>query len=93
MVHEKAKSGDPDFDDKVPLDQHVGGKTVTAGDGREVFVSDTLGPINPDGSHASLDEAPDEGDNRPKPGGQATEASSVQVADVKPPAARASKIK
>lgn len=80
MVYEKKRSGDPDYDDKVPADQQAGGKTVTAGDGREVFVSDSLGPVNPDGSHADLDDPKgDAADNRPAPGQVATEPSEVQT--------------
>lgn len=81
MVHEKARSGDPDFDDKVPADQH-GGKTVTAGDGREVLLTESNGPVNLDGTHANLDDPKGEaGDNRPEPGGVATEPSEVQTYD------------
>ena len=82
MVHDKAKSGDPDFDDKVPADAHAGGKVVRAGDGSEVLVTDANGPINPDGSHAGLTKEDQEsGDHRPAPGGVATEASEAQVFD------------
>lgn len=79
MVHEKARSGDPDFDDKVPADQHAG-KTVTAGDGREVLLTESNGPVHRDGTHANLDDpAGDAADNRPAPGGVATEVSEVQT--------------
>lgn len=81
MVYDKAKSGDPDYDDKVPAEQHVG-KTVTTPDGREVLITEAGGPVDPaTGAHASLDAPADEGDNRPAPGGVATEASSVQTYD------------
>jgi hypothetical protein len=81
MVHEKAKSGDPDYDDKVPADRHVG-KTVTAGDGREVRLTEANGPQNLDGTHANLDDPKgDAGDNRPTPGEVATEESEVQTYD------------
>lgn len=80
MVYDKKRSGDPDFDDKVPADAHAGGKTVTAGDGSEVFVSDSLGPITPEGSHADLEDPKgDATDNRPAPGQVATEVSEVQT--------------
>lgn len=82
MVHDKKKSGDPDFDDKVPAETHAGGKVVSAGDGRELFVSDAVGPVNPDGSHAAIDKSDaEQGDNRPAPGDVATEASEAQVFD------------
>lgn len=81
MVHEKKKSGDPDYDDKVPADQHVG-TVVTAGDGREVRITEANGPQNLDGTHANLDDPKGEdGDNRPAPGGVATEVSDVQTYD------------
>lgn len=81
MVHEKSKSGDPDYDDKVPADAHVG-KVVTAGDGREVRITEANGPQNLDGTHANLDDIKGEdGDNRPAPGEVATEESTVQTYD------------
>ena len=81
MVHEKKRSGDPDYDDKVPADAHVG-KVVTAGDGREVRITEANGPQNLDGTHANLDDPKgDEGDNRPKPGDVAKEESTVQTYD------------
>jgi len=83
MVHDKSKSGDPDYDDKVPADRHVG-KVVTAGDGREVRITEANGPQNLDGTHANLDDPKGEaGDNRPAPGGVATEESEVQTYDAK----------
>lgn len=83
MVHEKQKSGDPDYDDKVPADQHVG-RMVIAGDGREVLITEANGPVNLDGSHANLDDPKGEaGDNRPAPGEVATKASEVQTYDTK----------
>lgn len=80
MVHDKAKSGDPDYDDKVPMEDQVG-KTVTAGDGREVLISESVGPIDRvTGQHVNLDDpAGDAEDNRPAPGDVATEASTVQT--------------
>jgi len=81
MVHEKKKSGDPDYDDKVPAERHVG-QVVTAGDGREVRLTEANGPQNLDGTHANLDDPKgDDGDNRPAPGGVAKEESTVQTYD------------
>lgn len=77
MVHDKKRSGDPDYDDKVPLTQQLG-ETVKGPDGRDVLLTESVGPINPDGSHANLDEDPDARDNRPAPGGVAEEPSEVQ---------------
>ena len=77
MVHDKKRSGDPDYDDKVPMAEQVG-ETVTGPDGQEVLVTETAGPVNPDGSHADLTGAAAEQDNRPAPGGVATESSTVQ---------------
>lgn len=78
MVYDKNKSGDPDFDDKQPISQH-GPITVTAGDGREVIMSESLGPVDAAGAHVNMDD-PDgmAGDNRPAPGQVATETSDVQ---------------
>lgn len=79
MVYDKKRSGDPDYDDKVPADAHAA-KVVRAGDGREVIMTASNGPVNPDGTHADIhDPAGDEGDNRPAPGDVATEASTVQT--------------
>jgi len=82
MVYDKAKSGDPDYDDKVPAEQHMG-KTVTAPDGREAIITEATGPVDAaTGQHVNLDAAPaGEGDNRPAPGGVAAEASDVQTYD------------
>lgn len=80
MVYDKAKSGDPDFDDKVPAEQHAG-KTVTAPDGREVTVTEATGPVDTFGTHVNLDAPAEDGDNRPAPGGVADEASEVQTYD------------
>jgi len=80
MVHPKKKSGDPDYDDKVPAEQHAGGTLVKTDDGREVFISDVIGPVDAAGAHVALDGPTAEDlDNRPEPGGQATEASAVQT--------------
>lgn len=79
MVYDKKRSGDPDYDDKVPADQHAA-KVVRAGDGREVIMTEANGPINPDGTHADIrDPQGDAQDNRPAPGDVATEASEVQT--------------
>lgn len=82
MVHEKKKSGDPDYDDKVPADQHVG-RIVTAGDGREVLITESNGPVDRvTGQHVNLDDPKGEaGDNRPAPGEVATDVSEVQTYD------------
>jgi hypothetical protein len=82
MVYEKAKSGDPDYDDKQPIGQH-GGRLVTSPDGREVLMSDVLGPVDRyTGEHVDMTAKADAGDNRPAPGEVATEASSVQTYSV-----------
>lgn len=79
MVYDKARSGDPDYDDKVPADQHSA-KVVTAGDGTEVIMTKANGPVNRAGEHVNLDDpAGDAKDNRPVPGQVATEASEVQT--------------
>lgn len=80
MVHPKKKSGDPDYDDKVPLESQIG-KVVTAGDGRQVLLTESTGPVDAvTGEHVNLDDPTGESqDNRPEPGGQATEPSTVQT--------------
>ena len=79
MVYDKKRSGDPDYDDKVPAEQHAA-KVVRAGDGREVIMTEATGPVNPDGTHADIrDPQGDAEDNRPAPGDVATEASAVQT--------------
>lgn len=79
MVYEKNKSGDPDYDDKVPADVHAA-KTVTAGDGTEVIMTEANGPVNALGEHVNLDDPKgEELDNRPAPGEVATEVSDVQT--------------
>jgi len=77
MVHEKKKSGDPDFDDKVPAGDHL--TVVTAGDGKIVGRMDpALGPVTPEGSH--LPQVPAEDlDTRPAPGEVAEVKSDVQT--------------
>lgn len=82
MVYDKKRSGDPDYDDKVPLVKQLG-EVVQGDDGREVRITTANGPQNLDGTHANLaDPKGDEQDNRPAPGGQATEESAVQTYDV-----------
>ena len=83
MVYEKKRSGDPDYDDKVPLVKQVG-EVVKGDDGREVRITTANGPQNLDGTHANLEDPKgDETDNRPAPGEQATEESEVQTYDTK----------
>jgi len=83
MVYDKKRSGDPDYDDKVPLVRQLG-EVVKSDDGREVRITTANGPQNLDGTHANLDDPKgDETDNRPAPGGQATEESTVQTYDQK----------
>ena len=79
MVYDKNRSGDPDFDDKQPADQHAA-EIVTGADGRDVLLTEANGPIDRvTGAHASLDDKPDAQDNRPAPGEVATETSEVQT--------------
>lgn len=63
MVHAKKKSGDPDFDDKVPLRDQLG-EVVEGPNGEPVRVTESVGPVNADGSHAALDAAAED-DDRP----------------------------
>lgn len=80
MVYDKKRSGDPDYDDKVPLEAHAGGTLVKSEDGREVFISDVNGPVDEFGAHVALEGPTAEDlDNRPEPGGQAKESSQVQT--------------
>lgn len=90
MVHDKKRSGDPDYDDKVPMVEHVG-ETVTGADGQPVTITETAGPVNADGTHAVLDGDPDEGDNRPAEGGEAKESSTVQRVEPVKPAKKAAR--
>jgi hypothetical protein len=77
MVHEKKKSGDPDFDDKVPAADHL--TVVTAGDGKIVGRLDpALGPVTPEGSHLPMVD-PEELDTRPAPGEVAEYKADVQT--------------
>jgi hypothetical protein len=77
MVHEKKKSGDPDFDDKVPAGDHL--TVVRAGDGTIVGRLDpALGPVTPEGQHLPAVD-PEELDTRPAPGEVAEEKATVQT--------------
>ena len=77
MVYDKKKSGDPDFDDKVPAGDHL--TVVTAGDGKIVGqISPSLGPITPEGAHLSVVD-PKELDTRPAPGEKAEYKADVQT--------------
>lgn len=82
MVYEKKRSGDPDYDEKVPPPEH--GRIMTAEDGTKYLVTEAQGPVTLDGQHFDpdahdLSDVP--GDNRPAPGEVATEASTVQQYD------------
>jgi hypothetical protein len=81
MVHQKKKSGDPDYDDKVPLGEH--NKVVRAGDGSIVaHLSESLGPVSPTGEHVNLvDPKAEELDTRPAPGEVAEVKAEVQTYD------------
>jgi hypothetical protein len=76
MVYDKARSGDPDYDDKVPQEQHAGGLVVSAGDG--VFLSPTNGPVDANGAHVNLAVDENDLDHRPSPGNVADKASEIQ---------------
>lgn len=78
MVYEKARSGDPDYDDKQPREFHAGGPVVTAGDGREVRLSPVNGPVDAEGAHVNLAVDTMDLDNRPSPGNVASKPSEVQ---------------
>lgn len=81
MVHDKKRSGDPDYDDKQPLSQQLG-EIVTAPDGQAVRISESTGPSDVFGAHISMDDPKgDELDNRPAPGGVAEAPSEVQTYD------------
>jgi hypothetical protein len=84
MVHEKKKSGDPDYDDKKPIADQTG-RLATSPDGREVIIHEATGPVDRyTGEHVSLDGPTAEDlDKRPAPGGQAEEESEVQTYSVK----------
>ena len=82
MVFDKKRSGDPDYDDKVPMHDQAA-QVVTAGDGQPVLMTKSNGPVSPSGQHVNLDDIKgDAKDNRPVPGQVATEASEVQTYDV-----------
>jgi hypothetical protein len=62
MVYAKKKSGDPDFDDKVPLEQQIGERREV--DGETVVIHEAVGPVGSDGSHRDLEPVED-ADDRP----------------------------
>lgn len=79
MVYDKKRSGDPDLDDKVPADEHAA-TVVQAGDGTEVRVSDSTGPVDENGAHVNLGgPSAEDLDTRPAPGGQAEVKAEVQT--------------
>ncbi len=80
MVMEKRKSGDPDFDDKVPPNEHAA-TVVKAGDGSLAgYLTDSVGPVDASGAHVNLGEDPDMGlDTRPAPGEVAEVKAEVQT--------------
>lgn len=81
MAYDKNKSGDPDYDDKQPIEQHAG-KVVQSADGREVLLTEAAGPVDrATGQHVDLEADPAAGDNRPAPGGVAAETSEVQTSE------------
>jgi hypothetical protein len=75
MVYDKARSGDPDYDDKQPPEFHAG-QVVSAGDG--VFITPQGGAVDENGAHVNLAGTTEDGDNRPTPGNVAKVASTVQ---------------
>jgi hypothetical protein len=75
MVYDKARSGDPDYDDKQPPEHHAG-NVVSAGDG--VFITPQGGAVDVNGAHVNLAGTDEDGDNRPTPGNVAKVASTVQ---------------
>ena len=78
MVYNKERSGDPDYDDKQPIEHHQGG-IVSAGDG--VWISKVNGPVDAEGQHVNLAVDETDLDNRPAPGEVATKPSEVQTYD------------
>jgi hypothetical protein len=76
MVYDKARSGDPDYDDKQPPEFHQGGQVVTAGDG--VFITPQGGAVDANGAHVNLAGTTEDADNRPTPGNVAKVSSTVQ---------------
>jgi hypothetical protein len=75
MVYDKARSGDPDYDDKQPPEFHAG-QVVSAGDG--VFITPQGGAVDINGAHVNLAGTTEDGDNRPTPGNVAKATSAVQ---------------
>jgi hypothetical protein len=79
MVYEKKKSGDPDYDDKVPANEHTG-LTVKAGDGTPIGrVDPAVGPVDMDGAHLNVHTSPEDLDTRPAPGEVAEVKAEVQT--------------
>lgn len=76
MVYAKARSGDPDYDDKQPPEFHAG-QVVSAGDG--VYITPQGGAVDVNGAHVNLAEDSGAGDSRPSPGAVAEESSTVQT--------------
>lgn len=76
MVYDKARSGDPDYDDKQPPSHHAGGVVVSAGDG--VIIDPVTGPRDAEGAHVNLAVDTMDLDNRPTPGNVAEKPSEVQ---------------
>jgi hypothetical protein len=75
MVYDKARSGDPDYDDKQPPEHHAG-NVVSAGDG--VFITPQGGAVDVNGAHVNLAGTDEDGDNRPTPGNVAKYTSTTQ---------------
>ena len=75
MVYDKARSGDPDYDDKQPPEFHAG-QVVTAGDG--VYITPQGGAVDINGAHVNLAGSTEDGDNRPVPGKVAKVSSTTQ---------------
>jgi hypothetical protein len=79
MVYEKKKSGDPDYDDKVPANEHTG-LTVKAGDGTPIGrVDPAVGPVDMDGAHLNVHTSAEDLDTRPAPGEVAEVKAEVQT--------------
>ena len=76
MVYDKARSGDPDYDDKQPPEFHAGGAVVSAGDG--IVITPATGPVDMSGAHVNLAVDENDLDNRPTPGNVADKPSEVQ---------------
>lgn len=80
MAYDKEKSGDPDFDDKVPPAEH--NTVVTGGDGQVIGrLTESTGPTTPTGAHLNVEVDQDDLDTRPAPGGVAETKAEVQTYD------------